>query len=104
MAHLRSSNRPVIVALLLAGAGLFASGTFDRPVQSYQAAAAPITKWEYRTTTVNSLDLQKTLNDFGSDGWEVFQIGRYESKLVQNFGDNRIRVTQFEVTGKRPLR
>ena len=99
-----NSNRSVVTAIVLAGALLLVSGTFDRTVHSYQAAAAPITKWEYRTTTLHAIDLQKTLDQFGSDGWEVFQIGRYESKLIQESGENAIRVTQFEVTGKRPLR
>jgi hypothetical protein len=49
---------------------------------------ADYTKWEYRTQKVgsswkgpNDIDIESMLNEWGEEGWEVFQIVSLESSL-----------------------
>jgi len=57
-----------------------------------------ITKWEYRVENLGSVlkspnddEIEATLNDWGSEGWEVISV-------IQHSGTNKVRIV-----AKRPL-
>jgi hypothetical protein len=77
----------------------------NRPAVSFQAADGAPTRWEYNTVTVEAASLQAKLGELATDGWEVFSLDDYESKVEG--GDNnqpRLTVEKYQVTAKRPAR
>lgn len=60
-------------------------------------------RWEYRTETVEPTLLSQRLNEWGSDRWEVFAVERGDSILEQD-GAPKLKVTNFQVTARRPLK
>lgn len=74
---------------------------FGRPAQS--DTASPAIRWEYRTETVEPTLLSQRLNEWGNDRWEVFAVERGDTVLEQD-GATKLKVTNFQVTARRPLK
>lgn len=93
--HRLTISMACAVVALAGGILLFSGGT----AASYQQAAAA--KWEYKTNSVDAVNLQLELNDLGEHGWEVFSVTRAELSLDQNAGQTRLISDKYQVTAKR---
>ena len=80
---------------------VFAVTYFGQPAQS-DTTAMP-TRWEYRTETIEPTLLSQRLNEWGGDRWEVFAVERGDTVLEQD-GATKLKVTNFQVTARRPLK
>ena len=80
---------------------VFAVTFFGQPAQS--DTPSPATRWEYRTETIEPTLLSQRLNEWGGDRWEVFAVERGDTVLEQD-GATKLKVTNFQVTARRPLK
>lgn len=80
---------------------VFAVTFFGQPAQSDVEANSG--RWEYRTETVEPTLLSQRLNEWGSDRWEVFCVERGDTTLEQD-GGTRLKVANYQVTARRPLK
>lgn len=74
---------------------------FGQPAQS-QGDAKPA-RWEYRTETVEPTLLSQKLTEWGNDHWDVFSVERGDTVLEQD-GSTKLKVVNFQVTARRPLK
>ncbi len=80
---------------------VFAVTFFGQPAQS-DVETKPA-RWEYRTETVEPTLLSQRLNEWGGDHCEVFSVERGDTSLEQD-GKTRLKVENFQVTARRPLK
>ncbi|MFM9965650.1 MAG: hypothetical protein ACKV2Q_31065 [Planctomycetaceae bacterium] len=80
---------------------VFAVMFFGQPAQS-DVETKP-NRWEYRSETVEPGLLSQRLNEWGNDRWEIFSVERGDSSLEQD-GKTRLKVENFQVTARRPLK
>ncbi len=80
---------------------VFAVTYFGQPAQSDTAATT--TRWEYRSETIEPGLLSQRLNEWGGDRWEIFAVERGDTMLEQD-GGTKLKVTNFQVTARRPLK
>lgn len=80
---------------------VFAVSFFGRPAHSDVETKSG--RWEYRTETIEPTLLSQRLNEWGGDRWEVFAVERGDTVLEQD-GATKLKVTNFQVTARRPLK
>lgn len=72
-----------------------------------EAAANATIHWEYKTINIDASTLQTSLNEWGTDGWEVFSVIRLNSALSKENTDddndttNNNDTAHVQVTAKR---
>lgn len=81
---------------------VFAVTFFGQPAHS-DVETKP-TRWEYRTETVEAVQLAVRLNEWGGDRWEVFSVERGDSSLDQQGDKTRLKVDNFQITARRLLK
>lgn len=94
---IEKTSRSLILVVALVALAVFGLG----PASSQQEGATVKTQWEYHTGNIDPSTLQATLNQLGSDGWDVFSLVRLDSKLVEENGGNFIKTTGIQLTAKR---
>ena len=75
---------------------------FGQPAQSNVETKSG--RWEYRTETVEAVQLAVRLNEWGGDRWEVFSVERGDSLLDQQGDKTRLKVDNFQITARRLLK
>lgn len=90
------------IVSLLAGVGMAAS--LQNPPEAFakQSSESQVPQWEYTTDSVEPAVLEKTLNQLGGQGWEVFSIERDSLKFDQDQEKTTHLVTEkYRITARR---